>query len=112
MSAKLNLKHPLCKLQCSVVDNFNNVAIISAQNTNTQPSDNCCFNCSANAGKPPPQQHQQQPPAVSQPVKDEDVAVVKDMFPDVEVEVIKSVLEANHGDKDATINNLLSMQSS
>lgn len=69
------------------------------------------MNCSAvppaGAAKPPPQQ-----PAPPRPVTDEDVAVVKDMFPDIEVEVIKSVLDANHGDKDATINNLLMMQSS
>jgi len=57
-----------------------------------------------------PQQQQQQTEPVA--VTDEDVAVVKDMFPDVEVDVIKSVLEANRGDKDATINNLLSMDSS
>ena len=72
-----------------------------------------CVNCPAvPAGANPTvqQQQQQQPPA--QPVTDEDVAVVKDMFPDVEVEVIKSVLDANQGDKDATINNLLSMQPS
>ena len=69
-----------------------------------------CLNGSAvpaNATQPPQPQ-----PAAAKPVTDEDVAVVKDMFPDVEVEVIKSVLDANRGDKDATINNLLSMQSS
>ena len=70
-----------------------------------------CVNCPAvPAGANPTVQQQQQPPA--QPVTDEDVAVVKDMFPDVEVEVIKSVLDVNQGDKDATINNLLSMQPS
>jgi len=64
----------------------------------------------AGAARPP----QQQQPVAAQPVPvtDADVAVVKDMFPDIEVDVIKSVLEANRGDKDATINNLLSMQSS
>jgi len=66
-----------------------------------------CVAVQGNAAKPPPQQ----PPAAN-PVTDEDVAVVKDMFPDIDVDVIKSVLEANRGDKDATINNLLVMQSS
>jgi len=69
----------------------------------------CAFVCSAvpaSASKPPQPQ-----PASARPVTDEDVADMHDMFPDIEVEVIKSVLEANRGDKDATINNLLQMQS-
>lgn len=66
-----------------------------------------CTAVPANAGNPP----QPQPAAAIRPVTDEDVAAMHDMFPDIEVDVIKSVLEANRGDKDASINNLLSMQS-
>jgi len=59
----------------------------------------------------PPQQ-----PVAVRPVgptfSEADVALVKDMFPNIDIDVVRSVLEANQGDKDATINNLLAMESS
>ena len=64
-----------------------------------------------------PQQPQQplqplQPPQPAGPLyTDDDVNQVKEVFPDVDEEVIKSLLEANRGNKDQTINNLLTMNS-
>ena len=56
-----------------------------------------------------PQQQQQQP---QQPAfTDEDISQVKDMFPKVDEEVIRSIMEVNRGNKDLTINNLLQMES-
>jgi toll-interacting protein len=56
----------------------------------------------------PPQPPPQQPPP--QPASKEDVELIREMFPDVEEEAVKSVLEANGGNKEAAINALLSMQ--
>ena len=62
------------------------------------------------AGNPqlyPPQQRPVQPQGPM--YTDEDFKQVKEMFPDMEDEVIKSVFESNSGNKDSTINALLQM---
>ena len=58
----------------------------------------------------PMQQPPPQPPA-GPPFTEDDVNQVKEMFPNVEEEVIKSLFEANRGNKDLTINNLLAISS-
>lgn len=58
-----------------------------------------------------PQQQQmpvQQPPEPV-PLTDEDIANLMEMFPNVDKDVIKSIGEANRGDKTATINSLLQL---
>lgn len=52
---------------------------------------------------------EQQPPPPVQPITDDDVKQVKEMFPNVDDEVIRSVLEVNRGNKQSTINSLLQM---
>lgn len=56
---------------------------------------------------------QQLPPAPAPSarvqVKPEDVKNIKDMFPDVDEEVIRSVLVASGGNVDAALNHMLSM---
>jgi len=56
-------------------------------------------------------QQQPPPPAQQPPVASkEDIELIREMFPNVEEEAVKSILEANSGNKEAAINALLSMQ--
>ena len=55
---------------------------------------------------PAPAQQQPQPPVATK----EDIELIREMFPNVEEEAVKSILEANSGNKEAAINALLSMQ--
>lgn len=60
---------------------------------------------------PPPQQQQMQPehlPPV-QPLTDDDIVNLMEMFPSIDKEVIKSIGEANRGNKELTINSLLQL---
>jgi toll-interacting protein len=63
--------------------------------------------------QPPPQQQQQviqqPPPQPILPMTEEDIANLMEMFPSVDKDVIKSIGEANRGNKEATINSLLQL---
>lgn len=54
-----------------------------------------------------PQQPQMPPPLPQ--ISEADLKQVHEMFPDIDKEVVKSVFEANRGNKDAVVNSLLQM---
>ena len=45
------------------------------------------------------------------PISEEDIKQLQEMFPTIEREVVKSVLEAARGNTDQAVSNLLSMTS-
>ncbi|XP_054159266.1 toll-interacting protein B-like [Oppia nitens] len=61
----------------------------------------------------PPTGSQPQPQPQPQPIviSEEDVKQVSEMFPNVEIDVIKAIMETQRGNKDRTINSLLQMTS-
>lgn len=58
-------------------------------------------------GIPPPANQLQQP--TIQPIREEDVNQLAEMFPSVDKAIIKAVLENNHNDKEAAIGALLAL---
>lgn len=59
-------------------------------------------------GVPPTaQHHQQQQQQVV--INEEDVKQVQEMFPNIEIDVIKAIMETERGNKDRTINSLLQL---
>lgn len=51
----------------------------------------------------------QTPPAPPLNIPEEDIEQLRDMFPSIDVDVIRTILENNRGNKDRAINNLLQM---
>ena len=51
------------------------------------------------------------PPAIQPCIKEEDIKTLQEMFPKIELEVVKSVLTAERGNLDRAINNLLELNS-
>ena len=65
----------------------------------------CLFDLAMSSVAAAPQQQQPQRP----PVSDEDVTRLQEMFPTLDTDVVRSVLEASNGQADSAVNTLLQM---
>lgn len=97
---QVNLIISYSKFQQPVYSGMNPVLVPGGANPLIMPQGNM----------PTHQFHAQPPINLPPPFTEEDVNQVKEMFPTMENDIIKSILAANNGNKDRAINQILQMQ--